>query len=152
MGVLILSKPHSPWFESVTDRTYRNSVEPEMEALSPLESSDTNVVPRAVDWKMPVHALLPARRRARSGPLVQRLRYLQVSQLVRMLQQIARKVGTTPAALAIAWSAAQQGVTTSIVGAKRAEQIQKNAEAGALLERPKLMNVLDHLVARQPPI
>ena len=79
-------------------------------------------------------------------------RYIQVSQLVRMLQQIARKVGTTPAALAIAWSAAQTGVATSIVGAKRADQIQKNAEAGALLKRPKLLSVLDQLVARQPPI
>ena len=79
-------------------------------------------------------------------------RYLQVNELVRLLRQIAGKVRSSPAALAIAWSAAQEGVTTTIVGAKRPEQIRQNAAASMLLEKKKLMKVVEQVVADQPPI
>lgn len=79
-------------------------------------------------------------------------RFLQVMGLLRLLDQIAAKVGTTLSALAIAWSAAQPGVVTSIVGAKRPEQIQENAGASDLLQRKKLMSVLQRIVEDQPPI
>jgi len=79
-------------------------------------------------------------------------RFLQVMGLVRYLRQIARKVNTTPAALAVAWSAAQTGVITSIVGAKRPQQIRENAAASLLLEKPKIMKVVSQVVADQPPI
>ena len=79
-------------------------------------------------------------------------RYLQVTELVRLLRQIARKVRSTPAALAIAWSAAQDGVITSIVGAKNPEQIRQNAAASMLLGKSKLMNVVEQVVSEQPPI
>ena len=79
-------------------------------------------------------------------------RYLQVTELVRLLRQIARKVRSTPAALAIAWSAAQDGVITSIVGAKNPEQIRQNASASLLLSKSKLMNVVEQVVSEQPPI
>lgn len=79
-------------------------------------------------------------------------RYLQVSGLVRMLEQVGKKVGTTPAALAIAWSANQPGVTTCIAGAKRANQVQNNASACRLLEKEKLMTVIEKIVSQQPTI
>ena len=74
-------------------------------------------------------------------------RFLQVMGLVRYMEQIARKVKTTPAALAVAWSAAQTGVITSIVGAKRPEQIRENAAASLLLSKPKIMKVVNQVVA-----
>ena len=79
-------------------------------------------------------------------------RFLQVMGLVRYMEQIARKVKTTPAALAVAWSASQTGVVTSIVGAKRPEQIRENASASLLLEKPKIMKVVNQVVADQPTI
>jgi aryl-alcohol dehydrogenase-like predicted oxidoreductase len=79
-------------------------------------------------------------------------RFFQVLGLVRLLDQIGIKVKSPLAALAIAWSANQPGVVTSIVGAKKPEQIKENARASDLLQRPKLMSVLNRIVADYPPI
>ena len=79
-------------------------------------------------------------------------RFLRVLGLVRVLDKVAEKVKTSLPTLAVAWSANRPGVTTSIVGAKRAEQIQETADASDLLEHPRLWPVLNRIVDEYPPI
>jgi aryl-alcohol dehydrogenase-like predicted oxidoreductase len=51
------------------------------------------------------------------------------------LEELARELETTPAALAIAWALNNPTVATVLFGATRPEQIAENASAPALLER-----------------
>ena len=79
-------------------------------------------------------------------------RFLRVLGLVKVLEKVAEKVKTSLPTLAVAWSANRPGVTTSIVGAKRAEQIQETAGASGLLEHPRLWPILNRIVDEYPPI
>lgn len=56
--------------------------------------------------------------------------------IVRRLEQIAADEGITAAQLAIAWVWHQPGVTSTIVGAKRPEQVEQNAMAGEVTLGP----------------
>lgn len=49
--------------------------------------------------------------------------------------ELAREVGVSPAALAIAWCALNPAVSSVILGASRSEQLDENLEAVRLLER-----------------
>jgi aryl-alcohol dehydrogenase-like predicted oxidoreductase len=83
--------------------------------------------------------------RARDGRF-QGNRYWRIQSLVRDLRLIAERARTTPAALAIGWVARQPGVTCVIVGAKRAEQVDQNADAVALLGRKRLWDLIEQVV------
>ena len=79
-------------------------------------------------------------------------RFLHILGLIRILDKVGKKVRATPGQLAIAWSMRQPGVTTTIVGAKRPEQILENANSVTLLDHPRLWPVLDKIVDDYPPV
>lgn len=53
--------------------------------------------------------------------------------LDRVVRPIAERHGATLAQVAIAWTVAQRGVTSAIVGARTVAQVEENAKAGELL-------------------
>lgn len=59
--------------------------------------------------------------------------FARLAPRVEQLRRKAEELGTTPAALAIAWTLRQPGVTSAIVGAKRAAQVRENVRAARLL-------------------
>lgn len=73
-------------------------------------------------------------------------RFLRALTIVSRLQLVAKRLGEPVAALAIAWVLRQPGITAAIVGAKRASQVQENARAAALLDRPIDWAEVDRIV------
>lgn len=67
--------------------------------------------------------------------------------LVSDLERAGARIGASTAAVAIGWVLAQPGITSAIVGAKRAEQVIENAQAAALLGRDRLWSVVDRIAA-----
>ena len=57
-------------------------------------------------------------------------------QIVEELKPIAEDEGLTMAQLAIAWVFHQPGITATIVGARRPEQVEQNARAGEVTLSP----------------
>ena len=53
--------------------------------------------------------------------------------IVRKLQRLAKKMGTTVGRLAIAWVIERPGIGTALVGAKTPEQVEDNAAAAELV-------------------
>jgi aryl-alcohol dehydrogenase-like predicted oxidoreductase len=62
--------------------------------------------------------------------------YERALQAVEQLKSIAEKYGATTGQLSIAWVLAQPGITSAIVGARNAEQVQDNAKAAELQISP----------------
>lgn len=62
--------------------------------------------------------------------------------LVKALRLVGSRVNVPPAALAIAWTLRQPGVSVAIVGAKRAEQVDEHVRALELLGRRKIWEAL----------
>lgn len=83
-----------------------------------------------------------------SGP-----RFLYANGIAQDLARIGRKLGLSGAAVALAWAARQEGVTAVIAGARSPEQIRQSARAWQLLERDKVWQVVDQVIAGhgQPP-
>ncbi|MFV8749437.1 aldo/keto reductase [Nannocystaceae bacterium ST9] len=71
--------------------------------------------------------------------------------LIAALRLVAGKLDVPPAALAIAWTLRQPGVSVAIVGAKRPEQVDANVRALELLGREKVWQALQpHVDACRP--
>ncbi len=68
--------------------------------------------------------------------------FTTISGLVEALRIVARRIDSTPAAIAIAWAIAQSGATSAIVGAKTEAQVDENVAAVELLGRRKLWEAL----------
>lgn len=68
--------------------------------------------------------------------------------LIQALRVVGSKLGVPPAALAIAWTLRQPGVSVAIVGAKGPEQVADNVKALDVLFREKVWQALDPHVAR----
>jgi len=79
-------------------------------------------------------------------------RFSQVMGFLKIMDQVSEKVRVSLPTLAVAWSIRQPGVTTTIVGAKRPEQILETSRAHKLLDCPKLWSVLDRIVKEYPTI
>lgn len=78
-------------------------------------------------------------------------RWSRVQPLIGALRVVASKLNVPPAALAIAWTLRQLGVTVAIVGAKRPEQVIANVQAFELLGREKVWQALQpHVDACRP--
>lgn len=71
----------------------------------------------------------------------------RIQPLVGALRIVAAKLGVPPAAIAIAWTLEQVGVSVAIVGAKSAEQVATNVRALELLGRTKVWQALAPHVA-----
>jgi aryl-alcohol dehydrogenase-like predicted oxidoreductase len=67
--------------------------------------------------------------------------------LVQRLRPISADVGCTVAALAIAWTLAQDGVTGAIVGARRPDQLDEWLGAGGLELTPALLGAISDAIA-----
>jgi aryl-alcohol dehydrogenase-like predicted oxidoreductase len=67
--------------------------------------------------------------------------------IVDTLTAVAGELGTTPAAVALAWVAHQPGVTSVIFGARSLEQLDANLAAGELSLPPALLAKLDEVSA-----
>lgn len=74
--------------------------------------------------------------------------FARIAPRVERLRRMAEQLGTTPAALSIAWAASRPGVVAALFGAKRPAQVRENVEAAALLERPNAAAVLDRVAER----
>jgi len=74
-------------------------------------------------------------------------RFQHAVRLVTDLERAGARIGTSTAAVSIGWVLAQPGITSAIVGAKRAEQVIENAQAAALLGRDRLWSVVDRIAA-----
>ena len=78
----------------------------------------------------------------REDPRFWAARYGHLAPRVERLRQLATRLGTTPAALAVAWAASHGGVVAALAGAKRPAQILETARAGEILEREGAEEVL----------
>lgn len=77
--------------------------------------------------------------------------FASIDRLVQALRVVADRLGSSPAALAVAWVCSQPGVSVAIVGAKRAEQVEQNVGAVELLGRGQLWRALEpHVQACRP--
>jgi aryl-alcohol dehydrogenase-like predicted oxidoreductase len=63
---------------------------------------------------------------------------------------VAERLGTTPAAVALAWTIAQPGVTAAIAGSRNPEHVAENAAAGELELDAETLAELDGLAASGP--
>jgi aryl-alcohol dehydrogenase-like predicted oxidoreductase len=70
--------------------------------------------------------------------------------LEEVVRPIARRYGTSPPAIALAWALAQNGVTAVIAGASSEEQARENAKAGALRLDASEMSRVDAAFAKLP--
>jgi aryl-alcohol dehydrogenase-like predicted oxidoreductase len=61
------------------------------------------------------------------------------------LIQIAAELNTTPAAVALAWVQSRPGVTSTIIGARRLDQLDQNLAALEVTLRPQQRTALDKL-------
>lgn len=74
-------------------------------------------------------------------------RFWATARWVDLLRQAGDRVGAPPAALAIAWVLSRPFVSCAIVGAKTAAQVEVNARAAELFERPRVVALLDRIAA-----
>ena len=72
--------------------------------------------------------------------------FLRINVLVRNLERIAQKIGVPTSALALAWVARREGVTTVLAGCKTPAQIDDNAKLVRILEHPKLWEVVNRVL------
>lgn len=68
-----------------------------------------------------------------------------LQRLLAKLGTLAEETGQTPAALALAWLAARPGITSVIIGARDARQLQRNLEAGQVVMDAALRGRMDAL-------
>jgi aryl-alcohol dehydrogenase-like predicted oxidoreductase len=74
-------------------------------------------------------------------------RFHHARRLVSDLARVGERLGLPTAAVSIAWVLAQPGITSAIVGAKRASQVRENAKAAAIASRPKVIHIVDQIAA-----
>jgi NDP-hexose 2,3-enoyl reductase len=63
---------------------------------------------------------------------------------------VAERLGATPAAVALAWTIAQPGVSAAIAGSRNPDHVRENAEAGDLELDDATLAELDALIAGAP--
>ncbi|HXJ63933.1 MAG TPA: aldo/keto reductase [Actinomycetota bacterium] len=66
------------------------------------------------------------------------------------VRRVAERLGTTPAAVALAWTVAQPGVTAAIAGSRSSSHVRENASAGDLELDAATLGELDRLAASGP--
>jgi len=66
---------------------------------------------------------------------------------VEKLSEIAKEIGTTLPALALAWVLRQPNVASALVGASRPEQIEANVEGGKLVLSADVIEKIDKILA-----
>jgi aryl-alcohol dehydrogenase-like predicted oxidoreductase len=65
--------------------------------------------------------------------------------IIEELTRIARDLNTNPAAVALAWVQGRPGVASTIIGARRRDQLEQNLEALEVALRPEQVAALDAL-------
>src|SRR6476659_5012209 len=85
--------------------------------------------------------MINADRRDRVTAYVNDKGYAIIDELLR----IARELNTSPAAVALAWVQGRPGVASTIIGARRRDQLEQNLEALDLALRPDHVAALDGL-------
>lgn len=70
--------------------------------------------------------------------------------IVDVLRRVAREAGENPARIALAWVAGQAGVTSTLMGVSRAEQVTDNAAAVDLILSAAHRAALDAVSAPEP--
>jgi diketogulonate reductase-like aldo/keto reductase len=58
---------------------------------------------------------------------------------------VARRLGTTPAQVALAWAMGRPGITSVVNGASRGSQMEDNIRAAALVLPPEDRDLLDQI-------
>jgi len=64
-------------------------------------------------------------------------------EIVAAVGEIARRLGTTHATVAVAWTLHQRGVTSAIIGPRTVEQLEDNLAAGSFALDPDALKALD---------
>ncbi len=70
--------------------------------------------------------------------------------ILEALRSVAAEVGCPPAQAALAWTAAQPGITSTIIGASKSEQIQDNLASLDIQFTPAQLQALDRSSAPEP--
>lgn len=70
--------------------------------------------------------------------------------ILETLLQISQQLGKTPAEVALAWVMSRPAVTSTLVGATRPEQLEKNLAAVTLVLPETAMRTLDEISAPEP--
>lgn len=70
------------------------------------------------------------------------------------LKPIAAELGCTLPQLALAWCVANENVSTAMIGASRAEQLEENLKALAIVDKitPEVKNQIDAIINFQPSV
>jgi len=68
----------------------------------------------------------------RSNPLYQEPLFPHARKVYQTVSEIAREAGTTPAAVAVAWTLLRKNIRTAVVGSRKAEQVEQFAAASRL--------------------
>lgn len=84
-------------------------------------------------------------------PMFQGIEWQRNQDLLDELRPIASELNVTLAALAVAWTLHQPGITAALCGAKRSWQIQESAVAAALQIPPDAMAAVHAALARRGP-
>ncbi|MBC9909029.1 aldo/keto reductase [Chitinophaga varians] len=84
-------------------------------------------------------------KRSTNGPVSEK-----VYDLTEALNNIAANYRVPTSAIALAWVMAREGVTSTIIGARTAEQLQQNLQALSVTLSPQVMAELDALSAPEP--
>ena len=71
--------------------------------------------------------------------------------IVTGLKKIAAEAGETPARIALAWVCGRPGVTSTLMGVSRADQVRDNAAALDIVLAPEQREALDQLSAPADP-
>ena len=86
--------------------------------------------------------------------MIKRFMRDEVLERVRLLEPVAREVGLSMAALAVAWVLQNSNVATAIIGASRPEQVHDNAKAAGIRLPAEVLTrideILDPVVERDP--
>lgn len=77
--------------------------------------------------------------------------FLHANGIAQDLVAIGRKLGVPASAVALGWVASRPGVTAVIAGARTAAQVKENVRAAALLDHPRVWEVVDKAVSRHGP-
>lgn len=130
---------------SLADRT------PENELLSLCLDQGIGIIPYfplaggILTGKYNTNGVAPSGSRADTDPNFKRFLGEQRIALGNNVSQIAEEIGTSSAALSLAWLMKQPAVSTVIVGASRVEQIEHNLQSTSVFLHKEILDKLDQV-------
>ncbi len=101
--------------------------------------------------QLPRNHVFPTTDGRHKYPMFQGTEWQRNQDLLDELRPIAAELNTTLAALAVAWTIQQPGITAALCGAKRSRQIQESAMAATLQIPPDALDAINTALIRRGP-